>query len=234
MYADPSWDIMPVANPELAEGKRRRIVRDSLAKDPVGVAKPLYQVRQREQLVVPFSLDRTCRRLLLRAQVAIDSVIDSGITQAGLPDVVTESTLRRHEWETAVALRDITELRTEHEFNAADSRGPMTDAVLQPHQRALQLAQDAISSRVTALERYAAQVSLAETAYRDWRDALRVSHLNDKYLDLVARTAADEHAVVEIYGLTERAAAAAQAFRDTSQQVSVAAAALVLPKPQAR
>jgi hypothetical protein len=108
MYADPSWDIMPVANPELPEGKRRRIVRDSLAKDPVGIAEPLYQVRQREQIVVPFSLDRTCRRLLLRAQVAIDSVLDSGVTQAGLPDVVTESTLRRHEWETAVALRDIT------------------------------------------------------------------------------------------------------------------------------
>ena len=27
MYSDPSWDIMPVANPELPEGKRRRIIR---------------------------------------------------------------------------------------------------------------------------------------------------------------------------------------------------------------
>ena len=129
---------------------------------------------------------------------------------------------------------EITELRTEHEFNAADSMGPMTDAVLQPHQRALQLAQDAISSRVTALERYAAQVSAAGTAYRDWQDALRVSHLNDKYLDLVARTAADEQAVVEISGLAEQAAAAAQAFRDTVQHVSLAAAALVLPGSEAR
>jgi hypothetical protein len=234
MYSDPSWDIMPVANPDLPEGKRRRIVRDSLAKDPVGAAEPGYQVRHRDQIVAPFALDRACRQLLLRAQVAIDSVPSSGAERAGLPDIVTEGTLRRHEWEIAVALRDITELRTEHEFNAADSMGPMTDAVLQPHQRALQLAQDAISSRVTALERYAAQVSAARTAYRDWQDALRVSHLNDKYLDLVARTAADEQAIVEISGLAEQAAAAAQAFRDSVQDVSLAAAALVLPDSEAR
>jgi hypothetical protein len=234
MYSDPSWDIMPVANPDLPEGKRRRIVRDSLARDPVGAAKPAYQVRHRHQIVAPFSLDRACRQLLLRAQVAIDSVLGSALQQAGLPDIVAEGTLRRHEWEIAVALRDITELRTEHEFNTADSMGPLTDAVLQPHQRALQLAQDAISSRVTTLERYAAQVSAGETAYRDWQDALRVSYLNDKYLDLVARTAADEHAVVEISALAEQAAAAARAFRDTVQHVSLAAAALVLPYSEAR
>jgi hypothetical protein len=234
MYIDPSWDIMPVANPDLPEGKRRRIVRDSLAKDPVGAAKPRYQVRHRDQIVVPFALDRACRQLLLRTQVAIDSVLGSGVQEARLPDIVPDGTLRRHEWEIAVALRDITELRTEHEFNTADSMGPMTDAVLQPHQRALQLAHDAISSRVTALERYAAQVSTAETAYRDWQDALRVSHLNDKYLDLVARTAADEHAVIEISGLAEQAAAAAQEFRETVQHVSLAAAALVLPDSEAR
>jgi hypothetical protein len=234
MYGDPSWDIMPVANPELPEGKRRRMVRDSLARDPVGPAEPAYQVRHRDQIVPPFSLDRACRQLLLRAQVAIESVLDSGADRAALPDIVSEGALRRYEWEIAVALRDLTELRMEHDFNASASMGPMTDAVLEPHQRALQLAQDAISSKVTALERYTAQVSAAETALRDWRDALRVSHLNDKYLDLVARTAADEHAVVEISGLTEQAAAAAQAFRDAAEEVNVAAAALALPEPKAR
>jgi hypothetical protein len=234
MSSDPSWYIMPVANPDLPAGKRRRLVRDSLARDPVGMAEAEYQLRHRDQIVAPYSLDRVCRRLLLRAQVAIDSVLDSGAEEAGLPGIVAEGTLRRHEWEIAVALRDITDLRAEHESSVADSLGPMTDAILQPHQRALQLAQDAISSRVTALERYAAQVSAAETAYRDWQDALRVSQLNGRYLDLVARTAADEHAVLEISGLTEQAAAAAEAFRDTTQQVSLAAAALVLPGPDAR
>jgi hypothetical protein len=233
MYSDPSWDIMPVANPDLPEGKRRRLVRDSLARDPVGVAEPTRQVRHRDQIVAPFSLDRACRQLLLRAQVAIDSVPDPGAEQGGLPDIVAEGTLRRHEWEIAVALRDITELRTEHDFNAADSMGPITDAVLQPHQRALQLAHDAISARVTALERYANQVSAAGTAYRDWQDALRLSRLNDRYLDLVARTAADQHAVIEISGLAEQAAAAAQAYRETVQDVSLAAATLELPDSHA-
>ena len=69
----------------------------------------------------------------------------------------------------------------------------------------------------------------ARSAFQDWQDALRISNLNDKYLDLVARTAADEHAVSEISGLTAQAAAAAQAVRESMRQVSLAAAALVLP-----
>src|ERR1017187_658076 len=91
MYIDPSWDIMPVANPDLPEGKRRRKVRDSLARDPVGAAKPTYQVRHRHQIVAPFSLDRACRQLLLSAQVAIDSVLGSALQQARLPDIVAEA-----------------------------------------------------------------------------------------------------------------------------------------------
>ncbi len=234
MSGDPSWDIMPVANPELRAGKRRRLVRKMLAKDPAGVAEPVYQLDHRDQVVAPSSLDRASRQLLHRTQAAIDSALESGTDEVELPDIVAEGTLRRHEWEIAVALRDITDLRAEHEFNAAASAGPMTDAVLEPHQRALQLAQDAISSRVTALERYAAEIGAAGTTYRDWQDALRVSNLNDRYLDLVARTAADEHAVIEISSLAEQAAAAAQAFRDAVQQVCEAAAALALPGPEAR
>ena len=146
---------------------------------------------------------------------------------------MTEYTLRWHEWQIAIALRDITNLRAEHEFNTAASAGPMTDSVLAPQQRALRLAQDAIESRVTALERYAAEVLVARSAFQDWQDALRISNLNDRYLDLVAHTAADEHAVSEISGLTGQAAAAAQAVRESMRQVSLAAAALVLPEPEA-
>jgi hypothetical protein len=76
---------------------------------------------------------------------------------------------------------------------------------------------------------YAALVTAAQAAYRDWQDALRIAKLNDKYLDLVARTAADELAVTEIGDLAEHAGKAAQAFRDTAREVSAAGAALVLP-----
>ena len=53
---------------------------------------------------------------------------------------------------------------------------------------------------------------------------------NDKYLDLVARTAADQHATAEITGLAEQAAQAAQTFRETLQRATLAAEALTLPE----
>jgi hypothetical protein len=235
MPGDQSWDdIMPVVSPALRGRKQQRLIRDSLSHDPVGLTEPLYQLRHRDQIVVPSALDRASRELLIRAQTAIDSALHSVAGDAvESPDIVAESTLRRHEWQIALALRDITDLRAEHEFNAAASAGPMTDAVLGPQQRALQLAQDAIESRVTALEHYAAEVLAARSAFQDWQDALRISDLNDRYLELVAHTAADEHAVTEISGLTDQAAAAAQAVRESMRQVGLAAAALALSEPPA-
>jgi hypothetical protein len=122
MPSDPSWDIMPVANPALHHRKRRRLIRDSLAHDPVGLAEPLYQLRHRDQVVVPSALDRVSRELLIRAQATISSALDSVIDDAVQPpDILAEPTLRWHEWQIAIALRDITDLRAEHEFNAAAS-----------------------------------------------------------------------------------------------------------------
>jgi hypothetical protein len=109
----------------------------------------------------------------------------------------------------------------------------LTDSVLGPQQRALQLAQDGIESRISALERYAGEVRTACAAFRDLEDALRISDLNDRYLGLVAHTAADQHAITEISGLTDQATAAAQAVRESMHQVGLAAAALALPEPAA-
>jgi hypothetical protein len=96
MPGDPSWDIMPVANPALRERKRRRLIRGSCAHDPVGVAEPLYQLRHRDQVVRPSTLDRMSRGLLIRAQIAISSALDSVTDDAvESPDIVTELTLRR-------------------------------------------------------------------------------------------------------------------------------------------
>ncbi len=231
MLSDPSWDIMPVTNPDLAERKQRRLVRNNLVTDPVGLAEPLYQLHHRDEIVAPSALDRVSRELVIRAQTAITSALDSVLDDA-VPsaDILTEATLRWHEWEIAVALRDITDLRAEHEFNAAASAGPLTDSVLGPQQRALQLAHEAIASRVSALERYAAEVLKACAAFHDLEDALRISDLNDRYLDLIARTAADEHAVTEISGLTAQASAAAQAVRESMHLVGLAAAALAQPE----
>jgi hypothetical protein len=220
--------------PGTRDRKQRRLIRGSLAHDPVGLAEPLYQLRHRGQVVVPSALDRMSRELLIRAQTAIGSALDSVIDDAEQsPDILAEPTLRWHEWQIAIALRDITDLQAEHEYNAGASAGLLTDSVLGPQQRALTLAQDAIESRVTALERYAAEVLGARSAFRDLHDALRISNMNDRYLDLVAHTAADEHAITEITGLTDQATAAAHAARESMRQVGLAAAALALPEPAA-
>jgi hypothetical protein len=234
MFGDPSWEVMPVASPELSRRQRQRLIRRSLASDPVGLPEPLYQLRHRDQVVVPSALDRTSRGLLMSAQAAIGSALDPVVDEeVQPPDLLAEPALRWHEWQIALALRDITDLRAEHEFNAASSAGPLTDSVLGPQQRALQLAQQAIESRVAALEHYAAEVVAARSAFRDLEDALRISDMNDRYLGLVARTAADEHAIAEISGLTTQATAAALAARESMRQVGLAAAELALPGPAA-
>jgi hypothetical protein len=158
---------------------------------------------ERDQFVESSDLDESGRELLLRAQRAIGIVLGSGVhVDELLEQAAGEAVLRRHEWDIATALREIAGLRAELASSTAGGAvGPMTAAVLDSHRRALTLAHDATTSRISALEDYAAQVSAADAAQRDWRSAMTASGLNDKYLDLVARTAADEHAIAEITGL---------------------------------
>jgi hypothetical protein len=173
-------------------------------------------------------LDEQCSGLLLRAQQAIGTVLASRVSADSLLDQAAgEAVLRRHEWEIATALRDITRLRSE--VNSSAVPGPLTAGVLDSHKHALKVAQDATESRIRALESYAKPVYAAETAQQDWRNAMKASGLNDKYLDLVARTAADQHAIAELTDLTEQAASAAEVFRDSLHQAALAAEALALP-----
>lgn len=178
-------------------------------------------------------LDELGAELMTRAQQAIRVSLDSGVHATDAQEhAVGENILRQHEWEIATNLRRLTRLRAEHErarARAAES-GPMTDSILTSHQNALTVAQESITSRIAALEHYAAQLHAADAAKNDWLEALKLSGLNDAYRDLVARTAADEHAIAEIKGMTEQAAAAAQVFQDSLHEVTLAAEALVLPE----
>jgi hypothetical protein len=183
------------------------------------------------RVIEPSSFDGSCRQLLRRAQVAIDAILSSEVYAADLlGHAAGEGALRRHEWEIASTLREITALRAESGVGLPGaSRGPMTEAVLESHRRALALAQEATASRVYAIERYAAQVRVTDAARLDCQSALKVAGLNDRYLDLLARTAADELAVAEIASLTEQASAANEAFRENLHLASLAAEALALP-----
>ena len=177
-------------------------------------------------------LDAGCIALLHRAQRAITTVLASDVYSDDLlgPNV-NEKMLRIHEWEIALALREITELSATLEHNTKiGSPGPKTAAVLNSHRRALTIAREATIARIKALERFTTQVTVADNAKLDLKRSMEVSNFNANYRDLVARTAADEIAIVEITGMTEQAAAAAQVFNDCLHEASLAAEALVLPQ----
>ena len=222
--------VEPVANPDLSKGKRQRLIR--MTKEQVaGRSGPVRQIRRKDQIVSPLALELECRTLLQRAQRAIATIVTSSVYAGDLRAAVEEPVLRQHEWQIAVALRDITELLLDLVSGyAGGTAGPMTTAVLLSQNRAISIARDATTARVLALELLAAQVAAAEAARRDWETAHRMAANNDKYLDLVARTAADQRATAEITGLAEQAAEAAQAFRETLQQATLAAEALALPE----
>jgi hypothetical protein len=220
--------VDPVVNPTVREAKRRRLMR--MTKQQIaGRAGPVRQIRYREQVVSPLALELECRKLLRRAQCAIATIVTSSVYAGDLRATVGEAILRRHEWDIAVALREITELLLDLVSSLGGrSAGPMTTSVLVSQNRAISIARDATTARVLALELLAAQVAAAEGARSDWEIAQRMAANNDKYLDLVARTAADQHATVEITGLAEQTAEAAQAFRETLEQATLAAEALAL------
>ncbi len=225
-----AWSVEPVVHPGLRKAKRQRLSR--MTKEQIaGRTGPVRQIRYRDQVVSPLALELECRKLLQRAQRAIATIVKSGVYAGDLRGTVEEPVLQQHEWEIAVALREITELLLDLVSSYADgTAGPMTTAMLVSQNRAISIARDATTARVLALELLASQVAAAEAARRDWETAHRMAANNDKYLDLVARTAADQHATAEITGLAEQAAEASQALRETLQRATLAAEALALPE----
>jgi hypothetical protein len=174
-------------------------------------------------------LDDQGRELLGRAQAAIAAVLGSESAAAdGLLPAAGPARLGHHEQEITATLREITTLRAELDDGTA-AHGPLTEAVIASQQRALGLAAAATAARVAALERLAAQVQAADAARLDWHGAHRRAGRNDRYLDLLARTAADEHAITEITGLAEQAAEAAQALRESLRATGTEAEVLAVP-----
>jgi hypothetical protein len=136
--------------------------------------------RNRSRVIEPSSLDDSARQLLHRAQLAIGAITGSEVYGADLLDrAAAETALKRHEWEIASTLREITALRVESGASLPGaSPGPMTEAVLEPQRRALAIAEQAATARVCALERYAAQVRMTDAARIDWQNARKIAGLN--------------------------------------------------------
>jgi hypothetical protein len=181
--------------------------------------------------VWPGDLGIVPHELLRRTQNAICAILESGVYgRHSSGHSVDEPALRRHEWEIAVALKEISNLDWDLECSTVNGLpGPMTVAVLDSQRKALMLAKNSTMARIGALEHYASELKMADAAERDWQAALKASSRNDQYLNLVARTAADELAISELHGLAKQVTTASEVFREHLYQVSLAAEALVLP-----
>jgi hypothetical protein len=158
--------------------------------------------------------DGRARALLRRAQDAVDAVNASRVNRAGLLDGAGTAELGWQEWDIAVTLREQARLRGLRASLPELSAGSPAARLLQRHRDAATTAERSVAERVSALERYADEVRQADAAYRDWEHHAAVAQLSGQHLDLLARTAADEHGIAAIDAMSEQARAVRQALRE--------------------
>ncbi|MEV4100999.1 hypothetical protein AB0J42_12115 [Nonomuraea sp. NPDC049649] len=164
--------------------------------------------------VVADDLDESSRRLLARAQQAIATVNGSAVNAEGLLDDVRNAVmLPAQEWEIARLLAKLSALRTRHRETVTGAAAPEVAAVAEPLARALDSSEEAVVARVEALERYAANVTEAERAFRAHQQIEELRGRLPQYEELVAETGADRLAVPEIARLAQDADRLEQALR---------------------
>ena len=160
----------------------------------------------RGRYVTAADLEASGRVLLRRAQDAADSVRHAEVHKTGmLDDVRADVTLMGQEWDIATALREQARLRTRRAEAGVPAPGSAAAELLAQHREAARTAFDSVARRVDALERYAAEVRAADTAYRSWRQHAAIAELSAPHMDMLARTAADEHGIAELDAMTRQA-----------------------------
>jgi hypothetical protein len=160
-------------------------------------------------------LDGPSRVLLGRVKDAVDVITSSQVCQDGLVDRAGMSmALADQQRDIAAALREQARLRARRDELPVISAGPMTDAIRDSQAQAARLSESSLAARVNALERYAAEIREADAAYQDWKHAARLSELDGKHLDMLARTAADEQGIAEIETMSLQARAVRLALRE--------------------
>ncbi|EOR71417.1 hypothetical protein TM51_08021 [Thermobifida fusca TM51] len=194
-------------------------------RDPQRAARQLRD-RYRDHYVTADDLDEEAAALLARAQRAVATITSAHVVRDDILDVaLNTAVLPRQLWETARALRSLTELRS----RPTPSHGDDTTIamLLDDRKRALQAIHQSVADRVAALEDYATRVSEAEQAWQRVATLRRLIAEQEELRDLLAATAADEVAVRELAELTERARAAEAHLQNAAHQA--AQAALRLP-----
>ncbi len=155
--------------------------------------------------------------LLRRAQNAVRAVTFAQICRDGLLDEpAISAALAAQQSEIADALREQARLRAQRSWLAEPSPGSPAAELLEQHRQAARAAEESIAARVVALERYAAEVRQADADYRDWRQHAAITELTGPHLDMLARTAADEHRIAELTAMMEQARWVRRALRDNT------------------
>jgi hypothetical protein len=152
-------------------------------------------------------LDAPGRVLLRRAQDAADAIRSAAVSKAGLLDgAATDAALTAQEWDIAQALREQAGLRARRAAVGEPPPGSAAARLLAQHNDAARAAEESITRRVMALERYAAEVRAADEAYRQRLQHAAIAGLSAPHLDMLARTAADDHGIAELDAMTRQAA----------------------------
>jgi hypothetical protein len=169
-----------------------------------------------DELLADGGLDPRAAALIRRAQHAVRTVASAQICRDGLLDEpATIAALGAQQSEIADTLREQARLRAERSGLARPSPGSSAAELLEQHRQAAQAAEESIAARVAALERYADEVRQADAEYRDWRQHAAITELTGPHLDLLARTAADEHRIAELRAMTEQARSVRRALRES-------------------
>jgi hypothetical protein len=112
--------------------------------------------------------------------------------------------LRRDEWEIATTLQKISQLRAK--VSQAEASGPESSSYRKYYTDYQNEAQNRITDRVEKLEQCVPQIKVADGAYRDHEDALKLAELRDDHLDLLLETEVKgQRTTSEISDLTQQA-----------------------------
>jgi len=159
-------------------------------------------------------LDARGRVLLRRAQDAADAVRSAAAVKAGLLDAVAaDAALAAQEWDIALALREHARLRASRAAAGDPPPGSPAAELLAQHRDMAEAAAESVVRRVAALDRYADEVRATDAAYRHWRQHAVIADLAAPHLDMLARTAADDHGIAELGVMTRQAAALRRSLR---------------------
>ncbi|TXK43841.1 hypothetical protein FR742_18010 [Nonomuraea sp. C10] len=190
-----------------AEAERRQVVERHVY-DSARRFEGRYVLRE--------DLDESARRLMARAQAAVDAVMESHVNAGGLLDDVRNAVmLPAQEWEIARLLAKLSALRSGHREVVSEGVIPEVAAVAEPLAQVLDSSERAVVARVEALERYAGHVAEAERAYHARDQIARLSAQLPRYEELLAESGADDSAVPELSRLSEDADRLEQALRDS-------------------